>query len=180
MKKLEKPCRECPFRKGARPGWLGEASWQPEEFLTPHWRGEQHLPCHMAVNWEDPDAQAAAQQAPRCEGWLSSMRISCKQPRDPDLAKAVAEAPADRSQIMDMREFVEHHSPPDEAGTDVIRLHVTGYRMDGSIVTLFATKESGRLCPVHGDWRPMRDFLENVELPAWVDYDPTNGTLTPA
>lgn len=63
--------------------------------------------------------------------------------------------------------------------TDRLRLYVTGYRWEGTIVTLFAHQEDGTALPIHGDWRPMREFLTNVALPTWVQFDPGDSSIYP-
>ena len=63
--------------------------------------------------------------------------------------------------------------------TDTIRLHVTGYRLDGTIITLWATKQDGTFCPVHGDWRPMQTFITDATFPCWIDYDPIDHIIMP-
>lgn len=42
---LNKPCKECPFRRNSVPGWLGP--WDPDELLLVI--GRAAFPCHMTV-----------------------------------------------------------------------------------------------------------------------------------
>ena len=108
MKTKYSPCRECPFRRGSIPGWLGAASYEPKEFLTPHWEGEMLLPCHQEVEWE---AEQLTEDAHTCYGLAVMMKNSCKLPRDREMADAVRSVEADRENFFSFpTEFIKHHS----------------------------------------------------------------------
>lgn len=106
----EKVCRECPFRRVAAPGWLGESSGDPWDFLASFQHGETALPCHLRVNWSLPNAKVKAADAALCRGALTMLRNSCKVPRDPDLAAAVRSVEPDRENVFaNPNEFMLHH-----------------------------------------------------------------------
>jgi hypothetical protein len=46
------PCKECPFRRKAMPGWLGAAS--PESFVASV-QSDAPLPCHLSIDYRKPD-----------------------------------------------------------------------------------------------------------------------------
>lgn len=58
------PCRECPFRRGGLPGWLGGSS--AETFI-----GQAHgnfwLPCHLHSKYDDPNWKNDTTK-PQCAG----------------------------------------------------------------------------------------------------------------
>lgn len=104
------PCRECPFKKESLPGYLGAASGNPREFLTPHWVFEVRLPCHLTVDWEDNDWQEVSQKAPLCQGLLIMMKNAGKLPRNPEIANTVRETDANREDVFSFpHEFEKHH-----------------------------------------------------------------------
>lgn len=71
-----KPCKECPYRKDSAPGWLGEASYDPVEFLKQLDLVFAH-PCHKTVDWESNDTLAVL-DAPPCQGMLQFAKNACK------------------------------------------------------------------------------------------------------
>lgn len=78
---MKKPCTECPFKKKSLPGWLGEASGDPERFLAPM---EYHItPCHLKVKWDEAEERnliVDGKDNP-CIGALHFLANSCKLPR---------------------------------------------------------------------------------------------------
>lgn len=62
---------------------------------------------------------------------------------------------------------------------DTVRGNITDAVWRGTIVSLYATGEDGHLFQIHGDWRPLKQFLEEVTLPCWVDYDPIENMIYP-
>lgn len=119
---LQKPCKEFPFRRRSAPGYLGAASYQPEDFLAPHWYGQVHLPCHMTVDWRKTgdDREAAIESAPACDGFARMCANSCKMPHNQQDAERVAaymdsagdELFDDPDVFKWYSEFVEHHRDP--------------------------------------------------------------------
>jgi len=103
-------CRECPFRRASAAGYLGECSHDPHEFVDLHWHTDLPLPCHMAVDWENPDAQEIAMEAALCRGFLILLHNSCKLPHNRDLADAVRSMEPDHERFFSrLDEFCEHH-----------------------------------------------------------------------
>lgn len=85
------PCSDCPFRRDALPGWLGDST--PEEFLRMT-HGESRIDCHTEVG-------------PQCAGAAIYRRNVCKSPRD--LTQLVL--PANRVLVFGSpREFLDHHT----------------------------------------------------------------------
>lgn len=102
-----KPCKECPWRKDSIPGWLGDST--PLEFLQLN-ESEQHMPCHLTVDYESDDWEELVQDAPACAGRLVHLKNRCKQPMDPSLAEAMKGVEADHDKIFfDPSEFFRHH-----------------------------------------------------------------------
>ena len=103
------PCKECPFRRASAPGWLGAST--PEGFLSST-LAEFHMPCHMAIDYEDPDwEEEQLPDAPLCAGSLIFLKNTCKVPRDPLLVAARGQVDADRVNVFGFGpEFLEHHN----------------------------------------------------------------------
>jgi hypothetical protein len=73
---------------------------------------EADMPCHMTVDYEDTsrDYEERLEEGQRCTGSLIFLRNSCKIPRNPELAAAVAAVEVDRETIFAHRQqFVEYH-----------------------------------------------------------------------
>lgn len=100
-KPCAKPCPECPWRKTSAPGWLGAST--PVEFLQQSEAGI-HMPCHMQVDYERPDWEEQAENAPACRGRLIHIANRCKRmPGLPAVEK-------DDSFFFDPQAFIDHHS----------------------------------------------------------------------
>jgi hypothetical protein len=103
-------CGDCPFRRASAPGWLGESSYDPWDFLSSFDHGEAPLPCHKKVNWESDRAMELAEIAPLCRGALIMMRNEGNIPNDPEMATAVRSVEPDHDVIFsDHGEFIKHH-----------------------------------------------------------------------
>lgn len=83
---LKEPCVECPFRRTALPGWLGDHKTSQE--IIEMIRFDGFFPCHMKVTaladriaWEE-----AVVRAPHCAGALAFMNNTHKLSRDPGTA----------------------------------------------------------------------------------------------
>jgi hypothetical protein len=113
---LAQPCRECPFRRAAMPGWLG--SGDPQSFVTAIQR-EQPLPCHLTVDYEDSrwETQWDRQEiGSTCTGSLIMSANMCKIPRD----RSFPRAPADRTAVFSHPlEFIQHHEAADVRSWDM-------------------------------------------------------------
>lgn len=105
--KHKTPCKQCPWRRTSAPGWLGAAT--PQEFLGAV-LAEADMPCHIAVDYEDPNWQAQLPTAPTCAGSLAFMQNIAKLPRDPDLAAKRNQVEPDREAVFCRPdEFLSHH-----------------------------------------------------------------------
>lgn len=108
---LKQTCRECPFQRKAPKGYLGAASWDPHDFIAPHWHGDVPLPCHMTVNWHREDTQEQMSAAPLCHGFLVFGKNQCKSPLNPEVADAMEAVEPDTTTIFQwFSEFITHHS----------------------------------------------------------------------
>lgn len=103
------PCRQCPFRKAAMPGWLGASA--PEGFIECILH-EEPLPCHASIDYRDPrwkEKWLAGKIGRTCAGSLALMRNMSKIPRDPAFPKLPDGV--DRSLIFaSAQAFLGHHN----------------------------------------------------------------------
>lgn len=107
---LKKMCRECPFSRNSVPGYLGEASHDPEGFIGSHWFGDIHLPCHMAVDWNKKEDNRNYDNAPTCHGFATLCKNSAKLPLNRQDAEIVKSVEADRINVFsNIYEFIKHH-----------------------------------------------------------------------
>lgn len=103
----KEPCPKCPWRRTSAPGWLGSAS--PQEFLGAT-LAEAHMPCHSALDYEDPNWRDKLPTTPHCAGSLVFLRNVCALPRDPDLAAKRAQVEGDHANVFSRPEqFLVHH-----------------------------------------------------------------------
>lgn len=105
-KQHHKPCKECPFRRGCLPGYLGGSA--PEVFV-----GQAHgnfwLPCHLHSNYEDPD-WASDTSKPQCAG-AAIYRANTSKRTPPQLLTL----PKDNDAVFSSPvEFLAHHKGIDE------------------------------------------------------------------
>jgi hypothetical protein len=91
------PCRECPWRRKAAPGWLGPHT--AEEWASMA-HGEGFIACHLTIKDEnDPAAMT------QCSGSAIFRGNVCKLPRS-----GAATLPSDRTTVFSSNaEFVAHH-----------------------------------------------------------------------
>lgn len=102
-KQHERPCAQCPFRRGSTPGWLGGLT--PEEFRELA-QSETRMACHVRaghhVNYKHPDPTL-----PQCAGRAIYWANQCKQARDTSLLRL----PSDPVTVFKWpKEFIEYHS----------------------------------------------------------------------
>lgn len=107
MAQHKKPCKECPFRKAAFPGFLGAST--PEEFCDTA-MSESRMPCHMTVNYDRPGWEAAVMVAPQCAGRAIFHANQCKLPKNPHLLRLEP----DESVLAFPKDFLAHHTQPIE------------------------------------------------------------------
>lgn len=84
--KLRKPCVECPFLKTSTAGWLGAD--RPTHFIESSAKANP-TPCHMTVDYTDPEWLAKLADADMCVGAMRFLVNWLCQPRDPSYAAAV-------------------------------------------------------------------------------------------
>ncbi len=103
---VEKPCRECPYRKKSFAGWLGAAT--PEQFMRST-MSDQRMPCHLTIDYDDPDWKEKWSQKKAgklCAGAAVFFSNQCKLSRDPDRPRLEA----DRENVFSYaHEFIKHH-----------------------------------------------------------------------
>lgn len=92
------PCSDCPLRRDAVPGWLGESPTNRGELATAaEWidmlHGETRIDCHTRIG-------------PQCAGAAIYRGNVCKMPRDRELLVLPAD---DRRVFSDADEFRERH-----------------------------------------------------------------------
>lgn len=107
--KHKTPCKQCPFRRKSLPGYLG-ASY-PDEFLFLTIHADEHMPCHVAINYEKKDWQTKQlPNAAHCAGSLIFMKNQCKQPVDAELRARKEQVEIDTETVFQWpSEFLTHH-----------------------------------------------------------------------
>lgn len=104
------PCNFCPFRKGSAQGWLG--TYTPELILS-HIMGETPFPCHITVDYENPNWRetlfTADTKVQACAGFLIMQRKFAKLSRDTLTACHSMRLDRNHPDVMSWAEFVEHH-----------------------------------------------------------------------
>src|SRR3954469_8301178 len=109
----KKVCGDCPFRREARPGWLG-AEDDPEEFVKGALAdyADFPLPCHTNIDYSDPDwLKTQYPTAPLCAGALIFAKNRGKLPRDPERGAWVHAVESDLTTVFATpQEFIQHHT----------------------------------------------------------------------
>jgi len=100
-------CQYCPFRRQSVAGYLGDST--PSAFLWATQR-EQHMPCHIAIDYENPDWEDQLKAAAHCTGSLIFLKNSCTLPKDPVLREMVNQVETDNNIFTWGQEFLEHHT----------------------------------------------------------------------
>ena len=93
------PCNECPWRREARPGWLGPHT--AEQWLTAI-HSDEPVACHLTIDEDDGDHAEMTQ----CSGAAIYRSNVAKSPRWQTPADSL---PADREAVFGFGEFEEHH-----------------------------------------------------------------------
>lgn len=118
---LKEPCNQCPYRRKAMPGYLGEST--PEEFMAST-MADYPMPCHKTIDYRDPrwkekwenlvvddelDPASQRSTSPKekhCAGaaiFFSNIHKRTRDMNRPGLA-------ADRDLVFDHpRQFIDHH-----------------------------------------------------------------------
>lgn len=92
------PCRDCPWRRNAAPGWLGP---HDADYWLRAAHGEGAIACHLTLS--DGGGWSEASQ---CRGAASFRANVCKRPMNP----TIAVGPDDTERVFASNaEFKEHH-----------------------------------------------------------------------
>lgn len=111
--KRKNPCKECPFRKGATPGWLGP--WTPQSILQQAFSDQQGgLACHLHAGQllkkdRDISDEDLYNKVHVCVGSLQCANVSAKSYWHPDLSKW-AKLVGTSNLIMGLIDFFKHHT----------------------------------------------------------------------
>jgi len=109
------PCQECPWLRKSAPGYLGDDN--PEHFFRASVTRESLMPCHMQIDYSDPDwANTQLPGVDFCAGNLIFYRNWLKQPRNPDLYAATRAVNPSQHVFLTPEEFFEHHAPGRDPG----------------------------------------------------------------
>jgi len=102
----DKPCKECPFRRKAMPGWLGRGT--PQSFVI-EISLERPLPCHLTIDYEDKNwlkKWEGQRIGSICAGSLIMSANMAKLPRDPGFPRMKS----DHDLVFSSpHEFITHH-----------------------------------------------------------------------
>lgn len=106
--KIKQQCNDCPWRRNAFPGWLGNST--VENFLATT-LGESHMPCHQTIDYEDDEwKDTQLPDAPFCAGSLIFFQNYFKMPRDEKLCDAVKAVKRNPEEIFTQpAEFLAYH-----------------------------------------------------------------------
>lgn len=105
--KRTKMCAECPWRKTSSPGWLGVSTAQ--DFVVTNDRAEGDMPCHMQVDYSNPNWKDTLPEAPTCVGGVQFNANTCKLPRDPAMREAQRRYGPNDEVFSSWQEFLAHH-----------------------------------------------------------------------
>ena len=117
---LRRPCKDCPWRRAAAPGWLG--SGNPDYFISSaladgfggpdHPEGDYAERCHLTVDYSDRDWREKPEQHEVCVGALIFYRNvdQFKLPRDHNRSRLICSVEPDHETVFSSpEEFIEHH-----------------------------------------------------------------------
>jgi hypothetical protein len=100
---LTEACKACPFKRSSPAGYLGASS--AGEFIDTTMR-DAEMPCHLTVDYTDPDWNKRLDGAQFCAGAKIFFRNQCKRSRDTKRP----ELDADREDVFSHRgEFMDYH-----------------------------------------------------------------------
>lgn len=100
-------CKECPFKKGSAPGWLGP--WQKPQDLVEFVLSENEFPCHMTMGDDDVDVMPEHETV--CTGSVLFANKSFKLFRSGMLRdeQQRLKGSSEAENTMDRFEFIQHH-----------------------------------------------------------------------
>ena len=104
------PCKECPFRKDAIPGWLGGEEDQLASDYLRLAHSDENVVCHTSVGYAEHNVATLRP----CAGLAIYRNNVCKKSRDPQAAEAQEfvgkEHKADV--FASPKEFLDRHDTP--------------------------------------------------------------------
>lgn len=100
------PCNDCPFRRVSMSGWTGEAT--PEEFIQIAMQDTQ-IPCHLTVDYSDPDWQHKLDTAEQCVGQLQFFNNHFKLSIHECSMRQQRKVGRNQNVFQFEHEFLEHH-----------------------------------------------------------------------
>lgn len=112
-KQMKRPCNQCPFRRKSLQGYLGESSYNPEEFLMQLELPDVH-PCHTQVDWESENLDEVMKKAPRCVGSIQHMNNCGKISRYKPIADLQKQYGKNDEVFKWKQEFIQHHKKENE------------------------------------------------------------------
>jgi hypothetical protein len=96
---VKQPCNDCPWRRNAKPGWLGP--YDADRWLEIA-HGEAPIACHKTI----PPGGGWAQNTQQCRGAAIFRANVCKNPRNP----SIETGPRTRSRVFSTNaEFKDYH-----------------------------------------------------------------------
>lgn len=102
-----RPCKQCPFRRTALPGYLGDN--RTEDFVQAA-MGEGKMPCHSTIDYVDPKWMTkflAGKHGTQCKGRAIFQANNCKLPRDREILRLESDH---KLVFSTPREFAEYHA----------------------------------------------------------------------
>jgi hypothetical protein len=90
-------------------GWLGDYT-DAEDFIHTHYNAEVVNPCHMTVDYDDPNWKDKLNERRACRGQAQMFVNACKLPREGELKALVKDAERDDDVFTWRHDFIEHHS----------------------------------------------------------------------
>jgi hypothetical protein len=122
MPKLKRtsPCNKCPFRRTSLRGWLGSDT--PASFLATTLATDGEMPCHTAVNYEDPQWRDTLPDAPLCAGGLQHIANQFRRSRDPQREDDISRCGRNPEVFQWPHEFLTHHMRRDVTADEARQL----------------------------------------------------------
>lgn len=102
MKQHTTACAQCPWRRTSAPGYLGASGL--DEFMETS-EAEFVMPCHLRMDYEDPNWEETVLDAPQCAGRAAHFANRLKRPRNPFLIIV----DKDPEVFTTLAEFAAHH-----------------------------------------------------------------------
>jgi hypothetical protein len=111
-----KQCKQCPFRPGSAPGWLGGYE-APINVFRSLWHGEPFF-CHTAIDYEKPDwLERAMKKGKLCTGGLAFANLTPMPPSGHEAIRIAREKVklAEGIEVMPPNDFMAYHNPKEDS-----------------------------------------------------------------